>query len=87
MAAKTVLKWPVVGKPWIDLPVGAVIVHFATQEGVPTIWVETDAYPAGRERRYLAIFGTGMVVPDGAVHRGTCLDGIYVWHLYETTGL
>lgn len=84
-AAMTVLKWRVEDR--LQLPVGAIIRHFAYQDGHPTLWVETDAYPAGREWRSFGIFGTGQVVPAGAAWVGTAFQGSFVWHLYELTGL
>lgn len=81
--ARIVLKYPMVGDSSTDMPVNSTVLHFDTQAGVPTIWVETDAYPSQRERRNFVIIGMGMVVPEGGVHRGTTLDGAFVWHLYE----
>lgn len=29
------------------------------------------------------IIGTGAWIPPGAAHIATCLDGMFVWHLYQ----
>lgn len=85
MGALMVLKWRVEDR--LQLPVGAIIRRFDYQDGRPTIWAETDAYPAGREVRSFGIFGTGQVIPEGAAWVGTAFQESLIWHLYELTGL
>jgi hypothetical protein len=62
------------------------IVHFAMQDGLPTMWAEmvaNDCTPTAI--RTFEIFGTGHEIPDHAVYIGTTFDCSLVWHLYETT--
>ena len=53
----------------------------------PELWVEADCpddFPvSGPEVRPVQAFGTGHVIPDGAEHLGSCIDGPFVWHLYD----
>jgi hypothetical protein len=73
---------------WYPLPMDGEIVAAGLGKGVNEllVWVlqRPDAEP-GPERR-VRVFGTGHVVPDGAVHRGTVFAGPFVWHLFEVVG-
>lgn len=84
----TVYKYPI---PLIDvftltLPVGAEILHVATQHGDPMLWCRVDE-TGETETRQFALVGTGHPAPgpDEARHVGTFLtwEGTYVWHLFE----
>jgi len=87
---KKIYKYSLPGSPGDTVAVetvpGANIVHFALQNGQFTFWAEherareTERY----ERRIFCVVGTGMDIEDSAVHRGTVLDGRFVWHLYES---
>lgn len=97
---KRVYKYPLYvpmknsGSPLTDIlmPKNAKVVHVGLQEGVVTIWAEVDddalqAAVSGREwdGRRFAVYGTGDTIPDDdAVHVGSLMDGIFVWHVYET---
>lgn len=66
------------------LPIGAKIVHFAMQHGMPTIWYEFDENNRhGTQMRIFQVVGTGQPVAQHLQHRGTTIDGTFVWHLYE----
>ena len=67
----------------VRLPAGSTLRHFAVQNGVPFVWAEVDTDAGVIERRTLVIVGTGQPVPDGAHYIDTCLEGPFVWHLYE----
>lgn len=62
--------------------VGARPVKFSMQNGRPTMWAEVDT-SLPFENRVFAIFGTGHEIPSSASYIDTCLDGEFVWHLYE----
>lgn len=51
-----------------------VVEFWALHSGGPTI------------RRAFRVFGTGQPLPDLVEHRGTALDGGFVWHLMESRG-
>ena len=69
----------------VDLPVGAVVVNVATQNGVPCMWVEVEP-AAPSEKRTFAGYGTGHSIEPGYVYVGTAHDvegmGL-VFHIYE----
>lgn len=81
----TIWKFPVRTDAAVMMPVGARILHVANQPYVgPCLWAEIDP-DAPEEPRQFAVVGTGQMVPEGASHLGTWLDGQFVWHLYEMT--
>ncbi|MBM6622646.1 hypothetical protein JTF08_13605 [Micrococcaceae bacterium RIT802] len=55
------------------------------------VWIEAQTpgdFPAKPElgsRRKVKVFGTGQLIPAGARHMGSCLDGRLIWHLYDIT--
>lgn len=69
----------------IEMPVGAQVLSFDTQNNTPTLWALVEP-KADIEKRTFYIFGTGRDVPDnfdGSDHIGTVqIDGM-VWHLFE----
>lgn len=87
-----IYKYKIVGNPCIlSLPADGKIVHFAKQgdDGIMQglcIWVMFHTEPneamTFRERTFHVV-GTGREFPNGAVHRGACFDGPFVWHLVE----
>ena len=84
---KTIFKYDLAasGGQLFYLPIGSRIIHFATQHGVPRMWVEHDI-DGPREFRNLQIFATGQEMPKVlAVHLGTWISelGNLVLHLYE----
>lgn len=89
MSARRVLKYPI-GSCGMDipLPLGSVPRHFDMQRGTPTVWVEVPGdviSTTACARRRFRVFGTGHMIPEGAVYIGTCMDGEFVWHLYEVS--
>lgn len=66
----------------LNMPEGAVVLHFGLQADVPTIWAgcNPDADPVTRS---FQIFGTGHPIPDGAEYVGTFTAGPFVWHVFE----
>lgn len=51
------------------------------QNGAPTVWLEVDTEEDLAVRQF-RVFGTGMEIPDGWQHVGSCQDGIFIWHVY-----
>lgn len=39
--------------------------------------------PVGNHERVFTCCGTGWQIPDGWTHRGSCVSGDEVWHVYE----
>ena len=64
------------------MPPGKVI-HVEKQHDQICMWVEVDKSIEHFPYRTFRVFGTGWDIIDGYEHRGTWLDGAYVWHLYE----
>lgn len=62
------------------------IVHFAVGTGGFHVWAEEEPESPEEQTRTVVIVGTGWDIPEGYAHRGTILDGPYVWHLYEHLG-
>jgi hypothetical protein len=84
---RTIWKYPLALRPGLQemrIPMGAILRHVAQQGESPTLWFDLDSQ-ADKESRYFVLAGTGTEIPAGlVVYRGTCLDGDYVWHVYET---
>lgn len=72
------------GSVALGLPSGAIIRHFAVQNGDYTIWAEVDGGAPLVTRRFL-ILPTGGPIdePGRTAHLATTIDGPYVWHLFE----
>lgn len=61
----------------------AQVVLVALQGGLPHIWIDDDWHPdANRNNRVFIVVGTGHPIPDGSVHCGSYLQGVFVWHVY-----
>ena len=68
----------------LTMPVGAVIIEFANQDGRPCIWAQLDHDELEDEERSFTLVGTGRAIPDGATYIGTIhIPGPLVWHLFE----
>lgn len=80
---KTIYKYPLqIGGNKLRVPYGARVAHFGMQNDQPHVWLEI--YSEGSPWEYMFnIYGTGQMVEDHELHRGTCFDGPFVWHLYE----
>ena len=88
MAAHAVWKYPIpFGRVTLDLPRGAVVVHVAAQNDMPTIWVRLDP-GAPKVLRMYEVFATGEPVPGDAAYCGTAhtVGGALVWHIFEVFG-
>ncbi len=85
MATNQVWKYPLalqVGDQPLELPEAAEVVHFNMQAGRPTLWALVNPDNRRLPRTFLVV-GTGHPVPENTAYRGTCLDGAFVWHLFE----
>ena len=67
---------------WLSVHDASTPLLFAMQDRVPCLWLEvwTDRIKVDKQ---VMIVGTGHQVPDGFKHIGSCIDGIFVWHLYS----
>jgi hypothetical protein len=67
---------------WHELVLSGAILHVASRRADEVdVWALSSGGPeVAREFR---VFGTGHPLPEGVTHRGTALDGPYVWHLME----
>lgn len=69
----------------VEMPVGAQILHFDSQDEIPCIWARVDPKSPKVMRRF-RFAGTGHPL-DGDVgeHVGSCqmAGGRLVWHLFE----
>lgn len=88
---KTIFKYAIISHQFsLHLPRGAVVRHFAMQNGQQCLWVEQDTDKPKVEREFL-IFGTGHDIPESPneamVYFGTLFEEPYVWHLYERISL
>lgn len=84
---RTIWKYPLgqaLGSIALGLPSGAIVRHFAVQDGAYTIWAEVDPTALLTTRRFL-ILPTGGPIdePGRTAHLATTIDGPYVWHLFE----
>ena len=74
------------GYIFVDAPFDAKVVLVDQQRGVPTVWLEvaTKDPPEHRQRRSFKVYATGEPVSDYDIHRGSYIDGAFVWHVYES---
>ena len=78
------LEWPMASDEFtMSFPEGAELLHFDMQGRAPTIWALVDPdKPVARRTFRLA--GTGHPIEaEEMAHVGTCMDGPFVWHLFE----
>lgn len=55
------------------------------QNGKLTAWYEVDLSEGGATEAVLRVVGTGHARPVfGGTYIGTDIDGLFVWHVYET---
>lgn len=67
----------------IEMPIGAEILHVASQDGYPTIWAVTHP-DRGMEIRVFKVIGTGEEFKSGRLnYHGTAHCGSFVWHVFE----
>lgn len=81
-------KYQFTNGPFLTIPLdpGAIVRHVDMQGGLITLWIEKlkpqdDFDPA----RMFRIFGTGHEIPPDYKYVGSCIDGSFVWHVYERT--
>lgn len=72
----------------LDLPVGAVPLHFAAQNNRMMLWALVNPKRAETKKRYFRLAGTGHPITDefeDLKYIGTCqLDGgALIFHLFE----
>lgn len=67
----------------IDLCATSKIIHVAMKHSEVCIWVEQADPPLVPSPRYFRVFGTGHPIPEGYHHKGSVVDGGFVWHVYE----
>jgi hypothetical protein len=88
---KTIYKYPLPNKgaQKLEMPQGAIVRFFSVQyPGVADkimLWAEVDP-TAPKVVRHFYVAGTGWDVHDSFVYIATCLDGEFVWHLFEWSG-
>lgn len=70
----------------LKIPDEAEIVHVGMKDDNIWVWARADVEARPGKRRFVLV-GTGPAhdTPDWAdgVHRGTVIDGAFVWHLFE----
>jgi hypothetical protein len=69
----------------VQMPAYSNPVHFALQDGEPTMWfVFDDSCEARMQTRKFQVIATGESVPDGCIYASTLIDEAgFVWHLVE----
>lgn len=83
LARREVWKYPLSQvEQTVAIPDGARAVHAAMQNDSPTLWFELDPTSAPVDRKFVVV-GTGWPLPAEGEHRGSLLDGMFVWHIYE----
>ncbi len=90
---KTIWKYPLtMDRDWNDvyLPFKAKVLHFGFQDKKPMLWALVDPYEANKVVRHFIIVGTGHPIMDTELQRpfkykhiNTCVEGLFVWHLFE----
>ncbi|KKK55372.1 hypothetical protein LCGC14_3075200 [marine sediment metagenome] len=70
----------------LALPLGAEILAFQTQDGLPKLWVLVDPEYIHEVTRHFTIRGTGdfFDYKKADSYIGTIQMSSYVWHLFET---
>lgn len=64
------------------MPIGSKFLHFALQAGKFIAWFEVVPAAPAMTRDFF-IVGTGQPVHYSLEYLSTCMDGDFVWHLYE----
>lgn len=83
---KTIWKFPLdvtTEDQVVKMPLGAKIVHVEMQGMLPCIWAIVDEQVDFSVDRTFIVCGTGWGVSPFWNYVGTCLDGSYVWHVWE----
>ena len=81
---------PVTDEFELELPKGAKILTFQTQNNTPYIWAIVDSNVEVKEKVSFRLFGTGHLLDlvKSMVYIGTTqmFDGGLVWHLFQKKG-
>jgi hypothetical protein len=82
---RTIHKYEIYGMPGshiLDMPTGAEVIHFGTQEASLRIWAVVNDLEPLRPRTFVLAF-TGQPIPSMHRHLGTVQLGPHVYHLFE----
>ena len=83
---RTIWKFPVLstGPCEIEVPEPGMMVHVGRDPltGLVAFWAEVESDAPKVARRFLVV-GTGHPIPADAAHRGSVVNGDFVWHLLE----
>jgi len=81
---KTIYKYPL-NSSWtkLNVPEESKFLHFAIQNGIPTVWIEVDFSKETTTVEFY-IHGTGHSVGLNQKYLMTAMEngGEFVWHLY-----
>ncbi len=82
---KTIWKFPIEIKDeqLIKAPFGAEVIHAGLDPlGVPCVWCEVESVNSP-DPISIVLVGTGQELPPRTfTHRGSFVDGAFVWHVY-----
>lgn len=83
---QTIWKFEVdVGENKLQLPQGARVIEFQSQNGRLYIWALVVRNAPGEERR-MWVYGTGFPIPSGCEYIATAHAPPFVWHLFDMDG-
>jgi hypothetical protein len=66
----------------LTVPDGMLVRHVHMRESQVCMWAEVQPYNPEITRRFV-VLATGDTIPRNAVYLGTCMDGPFVWHVFE----
>jgi len=79
---RTIYKFTIVENQVI-MPIGAVILDVAEQNGLLRVWCEVDSEQKEVKIRTIVLVGTGQRIPTNGEHIKTIHMPHEVWHVYE----
>lgn len=84
---QTIFKYPLgfSAANHLDMPIGAKPIMISMQNGQVTMWALINAEFEQTRNRDFIVAGTGHPVEDGFTYIGSCMDGMFVWHVFEDT--
>jgi hypothetical protein len=70
----------------VEMPQWSRLIHFGIDpaSGTPAVWAIVNPR-AEKEKRSLVVVGTGSDIPEKGVYVATMIDGLLVWHLFDTS--
>lgn len=83
---QTIWKYPLNPETELSMPGFARIVHIGGDpQGQLCAWAIVEPDSKDVTKKTLLVCGTGHSIPSevDAVHIGTCVVGIFVWHIFE----